>query len=193
MNQLLSEQTIFQGKMLEVVHQTFLIDGKEVTFELARRSPGVRMIILSPDHKMILTKEYRREAKGWDYRLPGGKVYDALEEYTRALENKVDLLKIAEQAAQKEAWEEVGLGLKPEQIKYFSTSTCGATVEWDLHYFVIQVPDQKSGQQHLEHGEDISVEWYSLDEVKEIALSGKMLEDRSVAMLLKYLQNPTQL
>ena len=56
-------------------------DGR--TFELARRAPGVRVII--PDHraagKVLLTKEFRRELNGGTSRLPGGKVFDTLAEF----------------------------------------------------------------------------------------------------------------
>lgn len=59
---LLKEKIVFQGKIVEVVHQLVKIDGHELVFEIAKRSPGVRLIICNKD-KILLTKEYRKELK----------------------------------------------------------------------------------------------------------------------------------
>jgi hypothetical protein len=47
---------------VEVVHQLVKIDGQELIFEIAKRSPGVRLIICDKN-KILLTKEYRTEYK----------------------------------------------------------------------------------------------------------------------------------
>src|SRR4051812_47804170 len=114
-----------KGKIIEVVqHEVDVGGGKIKTFEFARRSPGTRLIILDGD-KMLLTKEFRHELAGYDYRLPGGKVYDSLDEYNIALSGGVDIGEAAKQAATKEAREEVGI--EPKDISFFHKSVCGAT------------------------------------------------------------------
>jgi len=60
-------------------------DSKTWTLEFARRSPGTRLIIEKGD-KIILSREFRHELGSYDYRLPGGKVYDSLDEYNKALQ-----------------------------------------------------------------------------------------------------------
>jgi ADP-ribose pyrophosphatase len=89
------------------------------------------LIICNKD-KILLTKEYRKELKGYDYRLPGGKVFDTLAEYNK---NKKNIKKYALIAAKRECEEEVGL--IPQTLKLYYISTAGATVEWDLHYFIV--------------------------------------------------------
>ena len=75
----LPEEIFAAGKLFELVHLP-QPDGR--VFELARRAPGVRLIICDRQNKTILlTKEFRQELDGWDYRLPGGKVFDSLDEY----------------------------------------------------------------------------------------------------------------
>ena len=66
------ENIVFRGKIVEVVQ-----DAKR---EFARRSPGVRLLIIK-GNQTLLTKEYREEIKSFDYRLPGGKVFDTLVNY----------------------------------------------------------------------------------------------------------------
>ena len=59
-------------------------------------------------------------------------------------------------------------------------------VEWDLYYLVVN-KHKESPQQELEMREDIKLVGLSFEEAKQIALSGKMSEDRSVAVLLRFL------
>ena len=153
-------------------------------YEFARRSPGTRLIIVSPEQKILITKEYRPEIKAWDYRLPGGKVFNSLSEYNDFLKTGEDILIAAKAAAVIEAQEEVGL--KVGRIKHFATSTCGATMRWDLFYFIITDYQTLDKTAHGS-GENIQTNWFSLIEAKNLALTGQMSEDRSAAVLLRYL------
>lgn len=71
----------FSGKMFQVKQW----EGKPgVIFEVAERAPGVRILaeVTGGSEKyIVLTQEKRREAEGYDYRLPGGKVFDSLKEF----------------------------------------------------------------------------------------------------------------
>lgn len=180
-----SEVVVYQGKIVEVIQQIRKTGDTEKLFEFARRSPGTRLIIGSDD-KILLTKEYRTETGNYDYRLPGGKVFDTLEEYNRFLSTGQDILPQAIEAAKKEAREEAGIEV--EEINHLWTSINGATVIWDLLYFEVSKFKQLPSQS-LEVGEEIETSWVTLERAKELALSGLMQEDRSVAVLLRYLHN----
>jgi 8-oxo-dGTP pyrophosphatase MutT (NUDIX family) len=171
-----------QGKIIEVVQEEVERSGMTKTFEFARRSPGARLIIVK-DEKVLLSKEFRHELGGYDYRLPGGKVYDSLNEYNSALELAVDISESAKNAAIKEAREEVGIDVK--DISFYHKSICGATVVWDLFYFVVN--DFNEVPQELESGEDIKAEWIDREKVKSMCLDGSISEERSALVLLRYL------
>jgi 8-oxo-dGTP pyrophosphatase MutT (NUDIX family) len=179
------KQIVFQGKILEVVQQPMEVgSGKIVHFEWARRAPGTRLIIISQDKKQVLlTKEYRYETKAYDYRLPGGKVFDSLAEYNSFLESGADIIEPATVKAKAEAREEAGI--EAVNLTFFYKGVCGATVEWDLYYFV--VGDWTPAAQATEDGEDISVNWVNVNEAQDMALDGRMQEDRSAIVLLRYL------
>ena len=179
------EKIVYQGKIVEVVQQDFQVGAEKKVFEWARRAPGTRLIIVSPDQQILITKEFRAEVGGYDYRLPGGKVFDSLLEYKAFLVTKKEILPMAEAAAKKEAREEAGI--EGENMQHIATSKCGATVEWDLYYFVVDKYKELAGQ-HLEAGEDISLQWLTFAEARELCMSGKMQEDRSVAVLLRWLK-----
>lgn len=176
------EKITHQGKIIEVVQKEVERNGSTQIFEFARRSPGVRLIIPKGD-KIILSKEFRHEVGGYDYRLPGGKAYDTLEEYNNALGQNIDITESAQKAAIKEAREEVGIKVK--DISFFHKSICGATVVWYLFYFIVN--DFEEASQELEVGEDITIEYINCDKVKEMCLNGEIGEERSALVLLRFL------
>ncbi len=182
-----NEKIVYQGKMIEIIHETVSSNGKEIMLERGRRAPGVRLIIETKDGEFLISKE-ERHTIGLDYRLPGGKVFDSLVEYNNFLSNQKDpqeILNKVEEAVIKEGKEEAGI--KPLKIKLFDISKCGGSFEWDLYYFIVKEYEEVG--QNLEEHEQIEIIKVSRDKLKELALSNKMKEDRSVAVILKYLNN----
>lgn len=177
------ERITYQGKIIEVVEVDVEQNGKSRTFEYARRSPGVRLIIPKRDD-LLITKEFRHELGTHDYRLPGGKVFDTLKEYNEALARGTDLAEAAKRAAIKEAQEEAGIVVT--DIDYLHTSVCGATVKWDLFYFLVGSFEET--EQALEEGEDISLELIPKTRVREMCMDGSISEERSALALLRFLQ-----
>jgi 8-oxo-dGTP pyrophosphatase MutT (NUDIX family) len=177
-----NEKTMYSGKIFEVIQKEINLGKTTKIFEIARRSPGTRLLIIK-DKKILIAKEYRHEHKGYDYRLPGGKVFDTLKEYSDKCKSN-NILQFAIDAAKKECLEETGLIAK--KIKLYYISKAGATIEWDLYYFI--VTDFTESKQQLEEGEDITFEWKTFKEVKKLCLSNKINEDRTIGILLKYLE-----
>ncbi|MDB5260464.1 MAG: hydrolase [Candidatus Nomurabacteria bacterium] len=176
------EKITYKGKIIEVVQKEVEQNAKKKVFEYARRSPGARLIIPKGD-TILLTKEFRHELNSFDYRLPGGKVYDSLAEYNSALNEEVNINEAAKQAAIKEAKEEAGIEVK--ELSLFHKSICGATVVWDLFYFIVN--EFVEGSQNLEEGEDIALEFIGKEKVREMYLDGSISEERSALVLLRFL------
>ncbi|MFA6190327.1 MAG: NUDIX domain-containing protein [Candidatus Staskawiczbacteria bacterium] len=180
------EKIVYKGRIFEVVEQPMKVGDKSIVFEIARRSPGTRLIIVK-ENKILISKEFRSELNDYDYRLPGGKVFDTLEEYNKNISE--DILLFATNAAKKECREETGLVAK--NIKHYATAKSGATVIWDLFYFIVDEFEENEVGQELETGEVINTEWKSFDEVKELCKDGKINEDRTLGVLFKFfLQYP---
>ena len=185
----MSEDIKYQGRILEIVE---LPQPNGKVFEIARRAPGVRLIIPSADGKrLLMTREFRHEADGYDYRLPGGKVFDKLTEYNDFRASRESILPFAESKAKGEGLEETGLVL--QEFKHYVTANCGATVDWDLYYFEITKFEKHADGQQLEEGEDIAVKWLDLAEVKAIIAKGEMQEYRSAGVLAQWLLAKGQL
>ena len=180
------ERVAYQGEIIEVVEQDMQIEDKIVTFEKARRSPGVRLVIITPENKIKLTKEYRTEINDFDYRLPGGKVFDSLEDFNKAVGDGADIAQRAKDAVVNEAVEEVGI--HPIEFELLGISKNGSTVEWDLYYFLV-TKYEELGSQSLEDGEVISIQEFELREAWDLCMNGKLKEDRSVSRLMQFLNS----
>lgn len=174
-----------KGSMFELVHLP-QPDGR--TFEVARRAPGTRLIIVDmPAKKVLLTKEFRRELGATDYRLPGGKVFDSLDEYQAFRESGTDIIEAATAKAKAEAREEAGIEVT--DLAFYKKSTLGATVEWDLYVFEVTDSQQHKDGQALEEGEQVEdVLWVPFAEAKQMILDGKMQEERIALILLQWLE-----
>lgn len=177
------EKITYEGRMFEMVEQPMKVGERIIVYENARRAPGVRLIIPTPDGKLLLSNEYRSYMGRNDIRLPGGKVFDSLIEYRQFRESGNKIEDAAKDAAIKEAGEEVGI--RVEDIELFTLSNCGASVEWDLYYFVVK--SYSSGEQALEHGENITPILIEREEAKKMCLDGRIGEERSALTLLRYL------
>ena len=181
----MNEDIFAKGKMFELVHVT-QNDGR--VFEIARRAPGVRLIIADEvNKKVLLTREYRQELAQWDYRLPGGKVFDSLDDYETFRESGDDILTAAIRQATNEAQQEAGVQVN--QLELNKKSVLGATVEWDLYIFETTDWQLSVQGQELEVGEKIEADnWVSYDEAKKMIIEGKMQEERIALILLQWLE-----
>jgi len=95
------EKYLFDNGFFEFVHseEDFIIDGntKRIKRNFVRRPPGIRALIVDKESKKILfSREFRYELNDWDLRLPGGKVFDSLDDYKRSLETAIASINIVE-------------------------------------------------------------------------------------------------
>ena len=179
----MSEEIFAKGKLFELVH---IKQNDSRVFEVARRAPGVRLIIHDKQAgKILLTKEYHRELGQWDYRLPGGKVFDSLDEFEAFRANGEDIVEAAKQKAIEEAQQEAGVEIA--NLDLYKKSVLGATVERDLYVFETTDWRLSVDGQELEVGEKIEADnWVSYDEARNMALNGSMQEERIALILLQW-------
>ena len=185
----MNEEIFTRGKLFELIHIT-QDDGR--IFEVARRAPGVRLIICDKTNgKVLLTKEYRQELGEWDYRLPGGKVFDSLEEYETYRQSGDDIVEAAKKQAINEAQQEAGIEVA--DLELYKKSVLGATVEWDLYVFEATSWQASVHGQELEVGEKIEANnWFTYEEVNHMILDGAMQEERIALILLQWLEKQTK-
>lgn len=177
------EEVVFEGKIFQLV-QIHQPNGE--VWEVARRAPGVRLIVKNPDGTFKLSREHRQEHDKEDIRLAGGKVFDTLTEFSKYLQSGKDLNLAAHEAALKEAKEELGLE-NIQNIKLIEKNSLGATVKWDLYIF--EVSDFEISEQNTHGMEQIEPIDLTKDQIISAIENGDFNEDRIVPALLRYLKN----
>ncbi|MBS1529198.1 MAG: NUDIX domain-containing protein [Bacteroidetes bacterium] len=185
------KKIVYNGDLFQLTSSILYSDKdkKIKVFEKAHRPPGVRMIFRK-SNLIMLTREFRSEIDGWDYRLPGGKVFDEFISYSKFLNASDELFQKIKEAVILEAKQETGLLVEFDAVRLLYKSVVGSSVIWDLYYFEIDKFTEAKNGQELEEGEQIEIPvWKTFDEVKQMCLNGDLKEDRSVAVLLRYILN----
>lgn len=185
------EKAIFNNGFLEFLEteeeHTINNQKKLIKRKMVRRPPGVRALILNKNdnQKILLSKEFRYELDKWDYRLPGGKVFDTLDLYKEAIARN-DVQKYVDESVAKEVLEEVGLIVKSQKLLKISHD--GAGVIWDLFYYEIKDYEESLDGAHLEENEFVEgYVWKSFDEIIKMCIEQKINEERTVGVLLSYI------
>lgn len=185
------EKALFDNGFFEFLEteEEFVIDNQKkiIKRNMVRRPPGIRALIVNKKNQILLSKEFRYELNDWDYRLPGGKVFDSLNDYKLALKNNKVMENVLK-TVPKEVLEEVGLIISnPKLIK---VSPDGAGVIWDLYYFEIKEYSKSKTGPLLEENEIINgYKWFDFDEIIKMCQRNEIHEDRTVGVLLSYILN----
>lgn len=183
------EKSLFDNGFFEFIQteDEFQIDGKPkvVKRNMVRRPPGIRALIVDDENmKILLSREFRYELNGWDYRLPGGKVFDSLEDYKKSIKENT-VLEHVEKTVPKEVMEEIGLIVK--NPKLLKISHDGAGVIWDLYYYEITDYEISKDGPKLEEDEVIEgFVWKDYDEIIDLCIQREIHEERTVGVLLPY-------
>lgn len=183
------EKSLFDNGFFEFIQteDEFQIDGKPkvVKRNMVRRPPGIRALIVDDENmKILLSREFRYELNGWDYRLPGGKVFDSLKDYKESIKENT-VLEHVEKTVPKEVMEEIGLIVK--NPKLLKVSHDGAGVIWDLYYY--EITDYKVSEDGPKLEEDEVIEgfvWKDYDEIIDLCIQREIHEERTVGVLLPY-------
>lgn len=190
----------FEGKLFQIIEKSRIAhiktDGneieKEVVWEMASRPPGVRAVIVQEDF-ILLNKEYRYELGKWDYRLPGGKVFDSLKEYAEC-RKKEDIEQKIYSQLQTELREEADIEI--HDAKLLRMDTLGFRIEWDLYYYLVQkfdiLPSFYSSKSQKTEYEFIEHCWVGMEEALQICIKGEMQESRSAYTLMSFLLNKSK-
>lgn len=183
------EKVLFKEGIFEFVSEEKCYcvndENRNIKRNFVRRPPGIRAIIVNDKKEILLSKEYRYELELFDYRLPGGKVFDNLEDYKKSIEYNT-LLENVYKTVAKKVKEEVGVSIKNPIL--YTTSHAGASVVWDLYYFIIEDYEIIDDGQELEENEIIDgFVWKTQDEIIEMCLDKQIHEERTIGVLLSYI------
>jgi len=129
----------------------------------------VNVIAITKDGKFVMEDQYRHALGQTHYELVAG---------------VIDPGETPLEAAKRELSEETGYGGGEWQL--FMTVSPNPTNHTNLSYTFLATGVEKLSEQHQEETEDIHVDIFTLDEVRELLETGQIIQCLQVAPLWKY-------
>ena len=164
----LSREYVFRGRIFDAACcRAELPDGTEVAREVICHSGGVSVIPVDEDGMVTLVRQFRYGAQDVTLEIPAGK-----------LEKGEDPL----EAAKRELSEETGYTadeILPLHILYPSPAILSEII------YVYLAKGLHGGKAHLDEGEFLSVERYSLSELTEMVMRGEITDGKTQIAILK--------
>jgi ADP-ribose pyrophosphatase len=166
---LISSQRVYEGRIFDVtVDRVRLPHGRDATLEVVRHEGSVVLIPVTEDGKLLLVRQYRHAVGRFLWELPAG-----------SLESGEDL----EVAAVRECHEE--LGLIPGRVEQLQTlfPTPGFCTEAMTYFQVsgLRQPGPDDPAAHQDEDESIEVRASSIEEIRELIVSGEIADLKTVA------------
>ncbi|MBP2642152.1 MAG: hydrolase [Firmicutes bacterium] len=165
--QLIEKKTILEGKVLTVrVDRVCLVNGKEATREVVVHPGAVAVVPVLEDGSVLMVRQYRYPIGKMLLEIPAGK-----------LEPGED----PEECAGRELEEETGY-IAGRLKKLGSIYTAPGFSNEILHIYLAE--ELKSSKQKLDEDEFLTVEKYTLAEVKTMLTDNTIEDAKSIAGLL---------
>jgi ADP-ribose pyrophosphatase len=159
----LKRDIVFDGKIWDVVRETFDYNGHPITREYVEHTGAVAILAMDDEERVLLIKQYRHPIRSRDWEIPAGLLDDDGEE--------------ALDAAKRELAEEADIAAEQWNVLVDYVNSPGGSNEAVRVYLARGISDVDAFERTAEEA-DIEVRWVSLDD----ALNG---------VLSRNLQNPS--
>lgn len=165
----LDRQLKYQGTILKFYEDTVLVNGHEAHWDFIHHDGAAAVVPVTEDGKILMVRQYRNALDRYTLEIPAGKLDEPDEP-------KID-------CAYRELEEETGY--RCEKLEYLlSVNTTIAFCDEFIDIFLARnlIPSE----QHLDEDEEINVEAWDLEDLKELIYAGKMTDGKTVAALMTY-------
>ena len=165
----ISREEIFKGVALHVVRDRIMLpDGSESVREISLHNGAAAVIPILDDGRVIMERQFRYAHGKVMLEIPAGKL-DTPEE------PPLD-------GAKRELMEETGA--VAEKYTYLgSIAPSPALINEVIHVYMAE--GIRLGQSHLDAGEFLEVEYYTLDELYGMVMSGEITDAKTQIAILK--------
>lgn len=166
----MKRELIAKGAIIDYYQDTMLIpNGNTVKWDLIDHKGAAAVVAVREDGKLLMVRQYRNALERETLEIPAGGL-NGREEPT-------------DKAAMRELEEETGyLCDKVEPLTSIFTTVAFCNEKIDIYV----ARDLKPGHQHLDEDEFINVEAYSVEELKQMILSGKLQDSKTICGILTY-------
>ena len=165
----ISREEIFHGKALHVVRDRILLpDGSESVREISLHNGAAAVIPILPDGRVIMERQFRYAHGRVMFEIPAGKL-DTPDEPPL-------------EGAKRELYEETGA--VAEKFTYLgSIAPSPALIDEVIHIYMAE--GITLGESHLDEGEFLEVEYFTLDELHDMVMRGEITDAKTQIAILK--------
>lgn len=168
----IKRELIHKGAIIELNKDTMrLPDGREEYFDFIYHKGAAAVVPVRDDGKILMVKQFRNAIDQYTLEIPaGGK-------------NGVDEPTL--DCAHRELEEETGYYTEKENLElliglYTTVAFCNEQID------IYVARNLRKTAQHLDDDEYIDVEAYTIDELCELVLSGKIVDAKTIAAVMAY-------
>ncbi|BDZ47516.1 NUDIX domain-containing protein [Naasia aerilata] len=167
--EILERSTPFQGKVWDVVSETFRYNGEPITREFVDHTGAVAVLAMDDEERVLLIRQYRHPIRSRDWEIPAGLLDEDGEP--------------ALTAAQRELAEEADLAAEQWNVLAEYVNSPGGSNETVRVYLARGVSEVDAFEREAEEA-DIEVRWVSLDEALAAVLSRDLQNPSTVIGVL---------
>lgn len=168
----IGRRLIHNGAIVDIYQDRMqLPDGSEENFDFIKHKGAAAVIPVLDDGRIIMVRQYRNAIDDYTLEIPAGGLNGA-DEPTRV-------------AAHRELEEETGYYAEMEDVTFLlSLYTTVAFCNEKIDIYVAK--NLRKTEQHLDDDEFIDVAFYTIDELTDLVLEGKIVDAKSIAALMTY-------
>ena len=165
---------IHNGAIVDIYQDRMqLPDGSEENFDFIKHKGAAAVIPVLDDGRILMVRQYRNAIDAYTVEIPAGGLNGA-DEPTRV-------------AAHRELEEETGYYADIEDVTFLLTLyTTVAFCNEKIDIYVAK--NLRKTEQHLDADEFIDVKAYTIDELTQMILDGKIVDAKTIAALMSYVK-----
>lgn len=158
-----------QGTVISLYKDTVEVNGNIVEWDYIHHDGAAAVVAVNEDGKLLMVRQYRNALDRFTLELPAGKLDDPKEPTL--------------DCAKRELEEETGYYTEDfEYLLTVNTTVAFCNEKIDLYL----ARGLKKTQQHLDPDEEINVELWDVEDLKQLIYQGKITDGKTVAGIMTY-------
>lgn len=158
-----------QGTVISLYKDTVEVNGNIAEWDYIHHDGAAAVVAVNEDGKLFMVRQYRNALDRFTLELPAGKLDDPKEPTL--------------DCAKRELEEETGYYTDDfEYLLTVNTTVAFCNEKIDLYL----ARNLKKTQQHLDPDEEINVELWAVEDLKQLIYQGKITDSKTVAGIMTY-------
>lgn len=158
-----------KGTVINLYKDTVEVNGNIAEWDYIHHDGAAAVVAVDADGKFLMVRQYRNALDRFTLELPAGKLDDP----------KEPTLECAKRELEEETGYRAG---KMEYLLTVNTTVAFCNEKIDLYL----ATDLTKTEQHLDPDEEINVERWNIEDLKQMIYEGKMTDAKTIAGILTY-------